>query len=406
MTERDFLPIGERCYSSTLPNGLSVYTVPRPDCLITHVLVGVQYGSMDTDFMVGSRSRHTPRGSAACLCELLGNRCNVVDTCVTSTMSCYYQAIEGPPYDQIRDILRKLLDAETDDAELTIAKQQLQAQQILASFGRKAVVCAISNDKLMLSSSGYPDERTAEKITRELLHICHSAFYQPSNMVLCVIGDVRPLEVERAAASASIVQKTPLVVRDYSAYRFNIDSAHEYTSAGNLAETSFTALYYAECADSLKKQLISELACEILFGQGSDLRDALKENASLYDDLDIERRYTPEHTIILITGAASNPAVFSEAVLNKSIRIAWNGLDDLCFEQAVQRVRNRKVSLLDDCKDTCLHLAQSHYLNACYFEFAEVLQRIEKYEAENYIRDTFKGENSILFAVYPKGALL
>ena len=50
-------------------------------------------------------------------------------------------------------------------------------------------------------------------ITAKTLYQCHNAFYQPSNMALCVIGDVEP---ERVAQTARLLlpEDAPIVLDD------------------------------------------------------------------------------------------------------------------------------------------------------------------------------------------------
>ena len=55
------------------------------------------------------------------------------------------------------------------------------------------------------------------EITADTLYACHKVFYAPSNMVLCVEGDVEPEAIARIAAEVLPSGRAPVPSADFGA---------------------------------------------------------------------------------------------------------------------------------------------------------------------------------------------
>ena len=56
--------LGETVYRETLPNGLEVRVVPKPDHAKKYAFFATRYGGMDTRFQLNGRWLDTPAGIA------------------------------------------------------------------------------------------------------------------------------------------------------------------------------------------------------------------------------------------------------------------------------------------------------------------------------------------------------
>ena len=56
--------LGETVYRETLPNGLELRVVPKPDHVKKYAFFATRYGGMDTRFQLGGRWLDTPAGIA------------------------------------------------------------------------------------------------------------------------------------------------------------------------------------------------------------------------------------------------------------------------------------------------------------------------------------------------------
>ena len=107
-------------------------------------------------------------------------------------------------------------------------------------------------------------------ITAETLYACHKAFYDPSNMVLCVAGDVDPEKIcaRRPGRSCRSRPGAPVAQRDYGAQPrpTQVCSAHDPAEEMEVSVPLFQLGYQGGGGPrrerrALRQQLLGELAC-------------------------------------------------------------------------------------------------------------------------------------------------
>ena len=111
-------------------------------------------------------------------------------------------------------------------------------------------------------------------IDADMLYACHRAFYTPSNMILCVVGDVEPQEVLDIAQGSTPSEALPAPLRHYG----SSEGPGQAVRRQRTMEVSMPTLCMAFRCDavekgpaSMRRELIGELASEILAGESSPL---------------------------------------------------------------------------------------------------------------------------------------
>ena len=64
MREETFPALGERYFAETLPNGLAIRVIPKPEFAKTYAFFAADYGSIDTKFNLDGDFVKTPDGVA------------------------------------------------------------------------------------------------------------------------------------------------------------------------------------------------------------------------------------------------------------------------------------------------------------------------------------------------------
>ncbi len=197
----------ERYVKTEHESGLEVYVFPK-QLTTTYALFAAKYGSMDDCFAVdGGEPIQVPDGIAHFLEHKMFENEDGSDSFArftsfgadanaytTYNRTAYLFSCTG----QIEASLEELLRFVTSPyfTEETVAKEQgIIAEEIRMyednpwerSF--QNLLCAMyHNHPVRKNICG--SEETLAQITPELLYRCHALFYQPSNMVLVVCGDV------------------------------------------------------------------------------------------------------------------------------------------------------------------------------------------------------------------------
>ena len=216
MKKTEYRSIGETLYSGELENGLKIFVIPKKGFNSFYAVFGTHYGGSMRRFEINGETIDTPAGVAHFLEHKMfdmpdgSNALNSLSesgadaNAFTSTdMTCYHFSCT----ERFEENLRKLLTFVSTPyyTEETVQKEQgIIGQEI--QMGDDSPGRQIYYDLLSLLYEHHPirdavvgTKESIAEITAKTLYDCHSVFYAPSNMVLCVEGNVEP---ERIAAIA------------------------------------------------------------------------------------------------------------------------------------------------------------------------------------------------------------
>ena len=229
------------------------------------------------------------------------------------------------------------------------------------------------------------------RITPELLESCHKTFYHPSNMVLCVEGNVEPRKVLQMAAAVVPVGEKQTIWRDHGAPEKPESACQEIAVEMEVSAPSFLLGFKAEPEGSLRYKLVGELAAELLAGESSPLYAKLYQEGLIDKTFGVEFDSDGETAHFVMGGESSDPAKVAEHILSEGVRIAWTGVDDALFHRVRKAVYGAKVRALNSFEHTCIQMAQGHFEGYRYLEFCDLYQQITRQEVEELLRDSITG---------------
>ncbi|MDU4894273.1 MAG: pitrilysin family protein [Enterococcus hirae] len=210
MNKTEYNQINETLYHEVLPNGLTVYLLPKNDYHKTYGLFSTNYGSIDNEFIpYGSDKKiKVPDGIAHFLehklfekedgdvFQLFGQQGASANAFTSFTKTSYLFSTT----DQVEKNLTTLLDfvqapyftEETVNKEKGIIGQEIQMYEDDPNW---RMFFGILNNlypehPLHIDIAGTVE--SIEAITADDLYTCYRTFYQPSNMVLFVVGKLEP----------------------------------------------------------------------------------------------------------------------------------------------------------------------------------------------------------------------
>ena len=231
MTRTDYPMLDERLYRRRLPNGLQVIVCPKPGFRRKVAYFMTSYGSIHTKFTLDGVEYETPEGVAHYLehkmfdmpdrdvsaeFAALGANTNAF-TSYDST-AYYFSCTEH--FDRCLELLLTFVSTPYFTEESVEKERGIIAQEIL--MYNDAPDSRVFEDMMGLLYEHHPARHpiagTVEsigKITPATLELCHRAFYNPANMVLCVVGDVDPEAVAETAERILPKEYRPAAVADF-----------------------------------------------------------------------------------------------------------------------------------------------------------------------------------------------
>jgi len=419
----EFPPIGERYYAGKLKNGLPVRVVPKPEFARTYAFFAADYGSIDTKFTRGGRTVTTPDGVAHYLEHKLfdmpdGNAMQQFSRMGGSpnaftgySMTAYYVECTERPYENLELLLRLVstpyFTDESVEKERGIIGQEIRMYEDSADSRLYENLFAVLYGRHPVRVPIAGSLESIAKITPELLYECHRAFYTPANMILCVAGPVEPEKVFDLAGRTLPEATGTVPARDYGApepmtgHSPRIETAMEVSMPG--FSIGFKSEPPEEGAETLRRELLGDLAAEILVGESSPLYTRLYEEGLI--DCDFSAGYEGLRGVSLLSmgGDSRDPDAVMEAVLREAGRIGREGVDPALFERLKKSAFGRRVRELDSFDNICYRMCQSCFEGAEYYDFPALYRTIGMDETAEYLRRTVRPERAAISVVRPAG---
>ena len=245
------------------------------------------------------------------------------------------------------------------------------------------------------------------EITAETLYDCHRMFYTPSNMILCVEGDVNPERIYEIAEEEITAGKSPVPHADYgepetllplgkrkevemevSAPQFYIASKLKpYSEPGGLEE--------------LKERLTGGLALKLLLGPSSPFYARLYSEGTLNRDFDSDIDYTAGTATMFIGGESPAPDKVLDELNQEVNRITAKGFDDAYFERTKKSAIGQNLRSLEDFDSVCVSLAMDSFSGFCSFDALELLEEITEDNCISWIKENMSSEKLVISIINP-----
>ncbi len=418
-----FDAIGETLYEETLPNGLRICVVPKRGFLSSYAVFATDYGGAHRRFTVDGEQRDTPAGVAHYLehkmfdlpdgdnaLNLLSANGADANAFTSSDMTAYY----FQSTDRFEENLRMLLHFVSTPyfTDETVQKEQgIIAQEIL--MGEDDPDNAIYYRLLRMLFDHHPIRdrvvgtvESISHITAQTLYDCHKVFYAPSNMVLCVEGDVEPEEIVRIAREELGEERAALPCPDFGEEESLLPVEASVTEFWPVSAPQFmigAKLRGEEKGPAaLRQRLTAALALRLLLGRSSPFYTRLYSEGILNHDFGTETDFVAGAAYVLIGGESQQPeTVLSE--LKKAIAdVRENGLSPERFERAKRASLGARLRALEDFENVCLSLVSGVLDGYSALDAISELANVTKEDCERFLTETFRDERLAMVVFRPE----
>lgn len=422
MEMKQYPRVGETLYHAVLENGLHIYVDPKPEFSKYYAFFATNYGGMDVKFRLNGQQQDTPEGVAHFLEHKMfdtedGNALQDLAANGASPNAFTSNAITGYYFEcteKFEDNLKTLLSfvsvpwftPESVDKEQGIIGQEIRMVEDDPNWRvyMNLTNCLYHHHAIKTSVIG--TQESIAQITDQTLYACHKAFYDPSNMVLTVAGNVDPEEIVRIAREILPAGNRPEIGRDHGAPEPDTAAQPEAVLEMEVSTPVFLLGFKADAPpedgrEKLRQALTGELAYEALLGASSALY------AKLYGQGLINRSFSggyeeyPGCAFLCAGGESSDPGAVRSAVQEEIRRVVREGIDDALWNRLKKAAYGSRVRSLNYFENICIELAQGHFGGTEYFTFPEVYDQIRKEDAQEFIRRWMTPERTALSVVMP-----
>lgn len=419
---RTFDRVHETMQTTTLPNGLRIYYIPKPTFSKTFAMLATNFGSVDSRFtMEDGTEVVTPAGVAHFLehkmfededgnaLQKFGATGASPNAFTSHNMTAYYFSCTSGFEENLR-ILTKFVFTPYFTDENVAKEKGIIGQEIGmmedTPFWQSFVGMyqgLYHEHPVRISIAGSVD--SIAPITPDLLFQCHRAFYSPANMVLVVCGTADFDTIVSIAAELSPKEAARIASRDYGVRQAGVcqsEVVHKMAVSQPSFLLGFKDIPLQPGESRLRRQLLGELCCRILAGETSELY------ASLYNDRLINRQFTsgynlhPEAACPMFGGDSRDPRAARARIEAAVQKLAAEGVEPALFARMKRAAYGMTLRTLDQPDEICRSQCEAAFGGEDFPAFAELYDTITAKDAQEMFARWAQPNRSAMAVIEPR----
>ena len=422
MKRVQFPRLGEVCCETVLDNGLKIQVVPRPGYLKSYAFFATSYGGMNVRFRKDGVWQETPAGVAHflehkmfdtkegnALQKLTANGASA-NAFTAAAMTAYYFDCTERFEENLRTLLsfvsQGYFTQESVDKEQGIIGQEIQMIEDDPTWRmyQNLQRALYQNHPLRIPLAG--SRESISHITAKTLYQCHNAFYQPSNMALCVIGDVEPERVAQTARLLLPEERQEVAEKDWGEAEPETPAEAECMEEMAVSSTNFMLGFKCppvpEGPDRMRLDILGDLACDVLMGESSPLFTRLYSQGLINGTFDSAYDLLPGAAYVFCGGDSNDPEAVQQAVLDEARRVVREGVDPAYVQRLRRASFGASIKSLNSFEAIASTVSEGCFQGYDPFRFPEVYDSITQQDLLDFIRDNIRPERMALSIIYPK----
>ncbi len=413
--------VGETVHRKRMENGLELCVVPRPGYAKKYAFFATRYGGMDTRFRLNGQWLDTPAGIAHylehkmfdtkdgnALQELAKNGAEPNAFTANAMTGYYFDSTEH--FEENLKILLSFVSVPYFTKESVEKEQGIIAQEIRMIEDNPDWQLYMRMFRALFRSN---TARTAiagtvesiSHITAETLYQCHQAFYTPSNMILTVVGDVDPGQVESIAFWTLPHSGGPAIERDYGEETPGV-AEKETALTMEVSTPQFLAGFKCAAPEIgeawMRQTLIGELACDLLLGDSSPLYLRLYDQGLINSSFGGEYEALPGAACLYAGGDSRDARAVTKAILEEADRLGRGGLDRDFFQRTRRAVYGSWVRGLNSFENVAVSLTEGYFRGYDPFRFPQVFDTVTPEDVEAFLRENVTEDRQVLSEILPR----
>lgn len=418
---RTYDRVKQTVYRHTLDNGLTVVYLPKPDFSYTFAMLAVNFGAVDARFTPeGGGAVQLPAGVAHFLEHKMfededGNALQKFaatgaspNAFTSHNMTAYHFSCTDRFEENLTLLLRFVFTPYfTEDnvqKEKGIIAQEIgmmDDQPFWQAFNGLHQALYHTHP-LRESIAGSVDSIAA--ITPSLLDTCYHAFYHPANMALVVCGQADFDQIVALAEQHSPQSPAIAVHRDYGTRQETVCQA-AWTCRMAVSRPHFLVGFkdipVQDGEDFVRRQLLGELCCRILAGEGAPLYAALYRDRLINRQFEAAYSQHPQAAYAHFTGTGPDPQAVHDQLVQAVRTLAGQGVDPDRFERARRAAYGATLRTLDQPGELCRAQCEALFGGGDLLDFPAAYDAFTPADAQAMFARWAAPGRAALAAVYP-----
>ena len=421
MKNKGYDLIREQVFSEKLENGLSVFVIPKRSFNKSYAFFATDYGGADRRFKLAGNWIDTPMGVAHflehkmfdtkdgnALADLSANGASPNAFTSTDITAYHFESIEK--FDENLEILLRFVSVPYFTPESVQKEQGIIGQEIRMTEDEPDYAVYYNLMKALYQHNPLRDSvagtvESIAQITADTLYNCHSVFYNPSNMVLCVAGDVDPEKI--VAKARKILPKEPGEVprRDYGPQETLTPLTKKAEQKMEVSIPIFLigakSSPVGEGRDYFRQELVANLALEVMAGRSSPLYLKLYGEGLINSSFSAAYEAAAGAFYTMAGGESSDPGKVFDRYSAEAGRLAAAGVDVSLFDRQKRAMTGRQLRALNSFDAVCYGTARGYFRGYDAFDAVELINGLTPEDVNAFIRTNLSPGSMALSVVNP-----
>ncbi len=410
--------IGESYVKAQHPSGLNIYILEKPKYNSAYAIFGTKYGSIDTCFSIDGEKVTVPEGIAHFLEHKLFEsedgdafskyaKTGAYANAFTSfDRTCYLFSCTNNFYENLSILLSFVQSPYF--TEQTVQKEQgIIGQEIRMYDDSPAwrvmfnmLLAMYHNHPVRIDIAGTVD--SIAKIDHSLLYKCYNTFYNPSNMFICIAGNVDTDKV-LAQITSELHASLPVEIT-------RITEQEPETVVEPLVEQKLAVAQPLFCfgfkekidkeEHTVKEKVCTALLLELIAGEASPLYKKLTNEGLINDEFSTEYFTGRGYSAIIFEGESSSPQRVAEEIKNEIARLKSEGIDKKVFSAVRCGMYGNAIRVFDSVEDIAMQLVDCAMFDNGLFDEIKYLKSVTIDDVSRRL-SIFEDDKSVLSIINP-----
>lgn len=415
--------IGETLYFGTHESGLGIFVVPKKNFSKKYAIIGAKIGSVDNTFIPNGENEQitVPDGIAHFLEHKMFEMSDGSDAfakfseygananAFTSfTNTCYLFSCTDNFYESFEHLLNYVKSPYFTDANVEKEKGIIgQEIKMYDDDGEWRVMFnllrALYKDlPVRIDIAGTAE--SISHITPDTLYKCYNTFYDPSNMILCVAGDVdeeKVLEITDKIMGDKITgTKARGVYPDEQENVFQKEIEQKLSVSTPLFDIGFKDSGKYTGDEILKNEIAVKIILSSVASKSSDLYERLYNDGLINDEFSYDYMYEEQYACAIIGGESKEPKKVCGEVIKYLKDKKRIDADE--FDRAKKSIWGSYLRTFNDVEGICSAMVRNVLKGVNWFDFSNIFDSVTlAFVNEKYEKLFCDEEKQALSVVYP-----
>ncbi len=414
--ESDF---GESYTVAQTENGLKIYIFEKPQYKSSYAIFGTKYGSIDTCFTVNGEKTQVPEGIAHFLEHKLFESDDgdaftkyaetgaYANAFTSFDKTCYLFSCSERFYENLEILLQFVQSPYF--TEQTVAKEQGIIGQEIRMYDDSPgwrvmfnMLCAMyQNHPVRIDIAGTVE--SIAQIDHNLLYKCYNTFYNPSNMFLCIAGNVDTEKVLKQVKNRIKTTEAHEIERSFPSEPEEVLKPYSKQHL-SVAQPMFCFGYKEPVSNSLrtvKERICTTLLLNTLAGDASPLYKRLIDQGLINDEFSFEYFTGNGYSAVIFDGESESPERVAEEIKAEITRLKQEGINKKLFAAIKREMYGNAIRLFDSVEAIAMQLTDCAMDDHGLFDEIKYLKAVT-------IEDVYKrlllldNQKTVLSVILPK----